>query len=483
MKRLIILTFCASVILVMASLLTYPAYAYDYTSEFPQKDAWTEAIPSVVWNDDPTSTTTLKAHIVIRKDVQRVFITSLGTSEPEGRAELYDDGTHGDEKAGDRVFTLAGVTLPADHSGSPGIGFHTWWGFIRVELKDGTTLGNEYGMIIGQVDTEYKDQFPASQYGNGLSSTAYAFFIEDTAHKVLDGYPVANVYCGTKNFNAYKKLYSVFPDVFDMALLMPGMQIFRPKDLRENVPYNVTVSNNVRNIGIPRMDDTATFGSAGRLKSVQYQSFTSYEIVDHETTHTWGALLGKSLGLLEKLSGGEISPHWNSHSDIGGQLGYFYFEGDSVGQFAYNGNGTWRFRPNTENRAYSPLELYVMGLIPSAEVPDIHILKDPDITDPARVTAASYKTVTMAQVVKTAGGERIPAAKDAQKDFNLAFVVTQDRPYDDAAYAFFSLISRELMTREPPRAYSYFAPFYWATGGRATLNTYLGDYSTLIPSR
>ncbi|MGD8555627.1 MAG: hypothetical protein PVJ32_09335, partial [Anaerolineales bacterium] len=36
-----------------------------------------------------------------------------------------------------------------------------------------------------------------------------------------------------------------------------------------------------------------------------------------------------------------------------------------------------------------------------------------------------------------------------------------------------SLISYRLMTREPPMPYDSFGPFYWATGGRATLNTRL----------
>jgi len=484
MKRLLALILCAAALAAAAAVLPLTrASAYDYDSEFPQKDAWTEAIPSVVWNGDPASKTTLKVHIVKRKDIKRVWITSLGTSAPEGRGELYDDGTHGDEKAGDRVFTLADVVLPAEIYSNPGLGFHTWWGFIRVELEDGTTMGNEYGMVVGQVDQEYKNQFPVKRYGNGLSATPYAFFIEDSKHQVMDGYPVASVYCGTKNYSAYKKLYSVFPDVFDFALLMPGMQVFRPKDLRENVPYNVLVSNTVRNIGVNRLNNTARFGSAGRLKSVQYESFASYAIADHETAHNWGAYLGGSLGLLQKLNGGAISPHWNSLSDIGGQLAYYYIKGDKYGHFLYNGDGTWRFALNTENRAYSPLELYVMGLIPSSEVPDIHILKDPDLSDYAHVTAASYKTVTMKDVIKAAGGERIPSVSDAQKDFSMAFIVTQDRPYDGAAYAFFSLISRELMNKEPPRDNTYFAPFYWATGGRAILSTYLGDYETLVPAK
>lgn len=480
MKRFILFIACAALFLTALSpIIVSQAYPEDISGEFPQKNAWTQAIPSVVWNGDPASVTTLTVHIVKRKDVKRVWLTSLGGEAPEGRRELFDDGTHGDVKANDRVFTLADVALPG-RSGRDDMdpGFHTWWGFLRVELADGTLLGNDYGMIVGMADPEYKNQFPVRRFGNGLSATPWAFFIEDSGYQVMDSYPVANVYCGTKNYQAYKKLYSVYPDVFDFALLTPGMQIFRPKDLAENVPYNVQVSNAVKNIGIRVFDNTGKFGSAGRLKSVQFESFSCYEIADHETGHNWAAYIGKRLGLLEKNN----YAHWNSLSDIGGQMGYFYFEGDRIGRFKFNGDGTWHLTPNTAVEPYSPLELYVMGLVPSSEIPDIHVLKNPDFTNPERITAETYQTISAKQLEKAMGGERIPSAEDSQKDFTMAVLVTQDLPFNDAAYAFFSLYSQELGRKSAPRMHDYFAPFFWATGGRATLNTFLGDYVTIKPA-
>ena len=165
--------------------------------------------------------------------------------------------------------------------------------------------------------------------------------------------------------------------------------------------------------------------------------------------------------------------------DTQGQMGLYYFDGEAAGHFAYNDDETWRLVSNYEVEPYSPLELYVMGLIPSSEVPDMHILVKPDLTDIEHITAASYKTITMEQIINSAGGERAPSYAESQKDFNMAFVVAQDIEFNDAAYAYFSLMSRELMSLDPPKAYSSQAPFYWATGGRATLSTYLGDYGVL----
>ncbi|KKU83326.1 MAG: hypothetical protein UY12_C0039G0008, partial [Parcubacteria group bacterium GW2011_GWA2_47_8b] len=56
--------------------------------------------------------------------------------------------------------------------------------------------------------------------------------------------------------------------------------------------------------------------------------------------------------------------------------------------------------PDHSEDEYAPLELYAMGLLPAAEVPPIHILHDPDLTNPERVTVASYDTVTIEDIIE-----------------------------------------------------------------------------------
>lgn len=460
------------IILVTASNPVQTATAQ--TLDFPQENAWTRSTPSVVWCNDPSSTTTLEVHIVDREDVARVWLTDLGSSELDARAELFDNGTHGDLQAGDNVFTLGDVVLPCspDYILTRG-GISNWWGMLRLQLDSGEQTGHDYGMVVGLVHQDFKNTFSIHDFGNGLSATAYSFFIQDTYHEVMDDYPVTSVYCGTGNYAAYQKLYSVLPDTFDFALVMAGMQIFRPTDLAENVPYDVLVSNTVQHIGMTQVDKTALFGSAGRLKSTIYHSFGSMAIFDHEVAHTWGSAIGQSLGLVDEQYPVNQG-HWNAMADMQGQLGAYYFDpGGEVGHFAYNGDETWHLVSNSDIEPYSPLELYIMGLIPSGEVPPIHLLQSPNTGDLNRITAASYRTVTIADILQAEGGERIPSAVESQKDFNLAFIVTQDVPYNDAAYAYFSLLAYSLETREPPWENSSLAPFYWATGGRATLTSRL----------
>jgi len=406
---------------------------------------------------------TIEVHIVGRNDVAKVMIKGIG--------ELFDDGSHGDLIARDLVFTVNEIVLPCARNQT---GWSTWVGFLQVELVDKTILENYYGISAGLVDPKFKGVFQVQDFGNGLSATPYAFFIQDTNHEVIDDYPLANVRCGTENVEAFKKLYSVLPDEFDFALVMPGMQILRPDDLAENVPYAVSVSNSVKNIGMKLFDNSAHFGSSGRLKSVIYHSFGGDGIIDHEMGHTWGINLGHSLGLLTTAQGSVVFGHWNELTDIQGQMGAYYFaDNGNVGHFAYNGNDTWNLVANTTVEPYSPLELYVMGLIPPEEVPPVHILKEPDLSSISNITASSVQTIKIEDIMQAEGGPRDPEYSKSQKDFTMAFIVTQDVPYNDSAYAYFSLISYGLMTKNPPREHNSLAPFYWATGGRGTLNTRL----------
>jgi hypothetical protein len=457
--------------------------APDLSGEFPQQNAWTRITPSVVWCGDEASPVTIEVHIVGRSDVRKAWAIerdeqgrepALESLDDNSPGRLFDDGSHGDAQAGDGVFTRSGMVLPCKEYMAEIQGWSTWLGFLRVELADGTRQGNNYGMLAGQVDPKYRNSFAVRDLGGHLSATAYALFIEDSDHSVIGQYPVADVVCGTSNYQAYRKLYSIFPDDFDFAWITPGMQIFRPGKLSENVPYDVLVSNSVRHIGLNPYDNSAEFGSSGRLKSVVYHSFGSLAIATHEIGHTWGMHLGASLGLIDPLDGSNPQAHWNPLADIGGQMsGYYSDSSGNTGHFHNNGDGTWSFIANWEREPYSPLDLYAMGLIPPEEVPPVHILQSPNLGDLKRITAASSRTVTMDQIVKTEGGQRTPSASESQKEFNLAFLVTQDTAYNDAAYAFFSLMSYRLMSKDPPDTRTYFASFYWATGGRATLNTHL----------
>lgn len=452
-----------------------------YAAPLPQPSeslvAWIRSQPSVVWCGDPGSTFSLEFHVENRRDIASVAFTLYRPAAEE--IELNDQGVAGDARAGDMVFTGQGLSVPCFE---PALKYGNAVGFHLAEFSARLVGGGEilagYYSLVGVVDLRFKDVFDVIEFGDGLSATAYAFFIEDSRHEVVDDYPVSSVYCGVTNFMAYRKLYSVLPDVFDVAVLMPGLPLYRPHDLGENVPYAVLVSNGVRNIGLPIRDNTGTFGSAGRLKSVIWESFGDIQVFDHEIAHTWGAGVGSSLGLLDPADdvqrGGLY--HWNPRADIGGQLSaVFSLPSGLNGTLRSDGSGGYRL--DTGPVPYSPLELYIMGVIPPDEVPPIHIVRDVTQPDPYRdpflLNAIPHRTITIEDITRAQGGKREPSHVESQKQFDVAFMVVQDAAYNDAAYAYFSLLSYALMSEEPPEAGDSFAPFHWATEGRASLSTRL----------
>ncbi|MGD9675483.1 MAG: hypothetical protein AB7V19_02205, partial [Candidatus Bipolaricaulia bacterium] len=145
----------------------------------------------------------------------------------------------------------------------------------------------------------------------------------------------------------------------------------------------------------------------------------------------------------------------------------------SMGRFEANSDGTWRFDTAVEKLPCAPLEHYTKGLLTASEVPPIHVLVDPDLTDPLRVTAASVQTVTIDDLTAAHGGVRSYVSGEQPLSLSVALVVVGAEPFTSAEYAYFSLLAYEMTTKTAPVPSDLYAPFFWATGGRATLTALL----------
>jgi hypothetical protein len=415
---------------------------------FPQENFWVEITPFVTWCGDPQSTVTVKAHIVNRDDVVQVELGYGYLTE----ATLYDDGTHGDEVLGDNIFTASDVQF----SCYPNLFMENLKTTTIRELRVITTNDQQLSNFVSiapSVPPSYKGVFEVVNFDDQLSATAYAFFIEDQDHEIFSDYPLTEVNLGNMKA-APQKLYSVLPDDFDMVVVTPGMRLYNPNTFSESTPRMFKVSNNIQNIGLPLFNNAASYGSQGRLKGFIYHSFGFPTVFAHEAGHIWGADI-RSFNLVD------VCCHWNQMTDIGGLMSDFYCEGNLCGHFAYNGDNTWRLIPNSEPRQFAPLDLYITGLISPEQVPPIHILDSPDLSDPMRITASSV-TVTIEDIMASEGGVRIPDHTESQKDFNVAYVVIQDEPF-----AYFSLLGEALTKYEQDGSYSSFT---WATLGLTSLN-------------
>ena len=459
------------VLLVAAFVLTSSLGlgADDPNGILPSENVWTRVSPSVIWCGVRDSTTTIEAHIVGRTDVVGVRIVG-----PNETFTLYDDGTHGDPLAGDFAFTLAGA-CPYCHTGLSlkyGGTIGSWLGTVEATLANGTTLIDERPIRIGFAAPRYRGTAEVVYFDSGLSATSYAFFLQDIDCAMFDGYPVSSTDPRAASRAALRAFYSIFPDAFDLAIVMSGRTMFSSDGFKETSSQTLRTANNVEHIGVTMYNDAASCGSAGRLRGVVVQPFGSIDLLDSEVLNVWGIDIGVPCGLAQSAGLGSLV--WNPQSDVGGQLASYCISEDGVvGRLASNGDGTWRLVPVAENEPYAPLELYIMGLVPAEDVPPMHILSEPDLTNSERIAAASVQTVTIEDIIAAHGGVRSPTFDESQKAFSGAFIVVQDDPFTDAEYVYYSLLSYHLMSWNSPEEFDQYAPFAWATGGRATLDTRL----------
>ncbi len=272
--------------------------------------------------------------------------------------------------------------------------------------------------------------------------------------------------------------YQTHPDSFDFITM------FRNFDADMfGFAYHFQIKNQVQGIGRPLFDFTFSYGSAGRLQGFTNQNDINYQVDDphfhmyrihstltgmlHETMHQWAAFLNNNNQLVN-------SSHWYSFSDTKSNYGdsttsamegYIWTDlgGDEYQGFAY-GNGL------------SPLDLYVMGLNDTSQVPDRWYLEDPFVISPTDIFVPPYyalpidirvtgipRTLTIQDIVAT-NGLRTPTPTGSQKAFNMAIILVVKNG---------EIPKGEELARIEKIRKEFENYFYVSTGGLATMNTSL----------
>jgi hypothetical protein len=209
----------------------------------------------------------------------------------------------------------------------------------------------------------------------------------------------------------------------------------------------------------------------------------------HETLHYWGMFFDARFGFGRDRDT-NFGPHWGL-ADVAGQLGGFDLGSvrcaappDAAPPCAPDPDGLLRmtaatFGPNANGgdaRAYAPLELYLMGLLPREEVPSPitvweggHFVSRDPRTGRMLFEVRATRTVTLDAIVAL-HGERPPAPPE-ERAFRGAFVAFSEAPMPASRLDALERWAAIFGDDEPSRSLLSFAR---ATGGRATMNTRLG---------
>ncbi|MEO1086307.1 MAG: hypothetical protein AAFY88_18890, partial [Acidobacteriota bacterium] len=274
-----------------------------------------------------------------------------------------------------------------------------------------------------------------------------------------------------------RAFYEHHQDNFDFLVVFTGFEF----NTGNAVAFHIGVQNQIQGLGLPIYNQTAEWGSDGRLKGwTDMAALSRYEpnplnadfdrtlsILAHELMHQWCCRFdferpgdpAPQDGLL-----GLDDVHWS-----------YLFDSDASVMFGNDwldlGDGT--FKSVDVFTFYGPLDLYAAGFLPADQVPELLLIDNPEV-DPdlpqqlGAVVSGAATTVRLDDIVR-AEGPRIPAAADAQKEFRAGFIylIQEGAP----------IFSNHLRQIEDIRQ-AFIQRFSIMTGGQGVMEIYPSDEPT-----
>ncbi len=345
--------------------------------------------------------------------------------------------------------------------------------------------------IRAEKDEDYKFWLEPQQEGYSFSSSATKKMIDLGNNLYLhpDGFAleyrqgVNQAIKWDKVDILTQKVYEKFEDAFDFVVLL--YNVGNMEEIAGEIAGEfVHISNSVQGIGQDIFDDTADFGSHGRVKGcIQLSSRRQVKgSFLHEIMHNWGALdFGQQCVDIDGNSDRDTGGHWGI-SSINGLLGGFdvntlerNVDGISNKYKAYCSLTDWCFfTVNSSSYAYAPFELYLMGFIPPEEVPNIHYFTDvkgSKSENPSKngIFYAEEEHVLTIEDIIARFGPRIPDCNNSQKNFNVLLIVVTKDAVNDREWGLIESDVRGMQNQGSSGFLYGNMNFYEATGGRGTL--------------
>ncbi len=392
-----------------------------------------------------------------------------GSAGAARELELRDDGTGGDRRAGDNVYSVAlsapdiiGV-LRADDVQRVFIGF--------LNVFNGAERTLRANMFV-DVHTDDVGTTPITRISSDVQATSRLVNINDPAFFV--DFSVARI---TRRF------YAVYGDDYDFLNIVSTPSRLLNRD-------HSVVKNDIDGIGMGRTGLSASFGSAGRLRGIS--RFPSVIFFDgastgynHELGHQWISALN-----FQPFDSGV--PHWPLSSMAGGVMGWSTRGGQGLSfvcDVVLDG-GTVRLMPRSGEPVFYDFDLYLMGIIGPGQVSEQVVFADQAaaqrLTCTGQMFTGAISRVTVRTIIDRLG-ERRPDAIASQKHFRIVTIlVSRDGLVSEEAMWLYHWLAGRAELRETVPVHEGFLkstgrPFFVATRGWATLGTSLGPTEESAP--
>ncbi|MDC6167882.1 CARDB domain-containing protein [Paucibacter sp. XJ19-41] len=227
-----------------------------------------------------------------------------------------------------------------------------------------------------------------------------------------------------------KEFYRSFADKYDFIVAFSSFE-FNTGDAKA---FYLGVRNDTKGLGERLFDNSAYFGSKGVLQGyVDMAALSRYNldpsdprfeeamrVLSHEIMHRWAAHIRYIDGSGQASSAmlGRDGSHWSFLLDTGGSVQY-------GNRWQDNGNGS--FTSKADRQFFSPLDLYLMGMLKKEEVPPFFLIRSPGVDatrlgEPGVTIQGQREDISIDQVI-AANGPREPNADASQKQFRIGFVL------------------------------------------------------------
>lgn len=288
------------------------------------------------------------------------------------------------------------------------------------------TSTNSYGFASSSPDRTFTSGFAVTtvgEYGNVQVLEVDGSYDARNPDGTINDFPRQEI---------AKEFISAHQDQYDSLVVVSNFDYAMPQAGAK--AFYLEVKNDAQGIGKTIFDNSAAFGSNGKLQGmidlgnianlgvspIDPEKFEqAIDLLAHEQLHRWGAgvKFKNGDGTLNTALLGKDGTHWSYLLDTDGSLEY-------GNDWKSNGDGT--FTSVSASKYYSNLDLYLMGMIDRTQVPAMTLIENASI-DPTLLPSlgttitGTAKTVTIDDII-AAEGERVPNATASQKTLKTGFI-------------------------------------------------------------
>ncbi|MAF13645.1 MAG: hypothetical protein CMI53_02000 [Parcubacteria group bacterium] len=237
-----------------------------------------------------------------------------------------------------------------------------------------------------------------------------------TAIILDDGYLIRKRNDGTTEVKneTINTFYDNNPDDFDFIFVFTNFKT--PSESTNEIAHFIAVTNRQEGLNKSMLNRSEVYGSQGKLKGIvmmgdvnKYSPETPeglnsvLNVVVHEILHNWAAYVEFEDSETDENSEALLRPndlsHWSNYVSFISPLGGSGWMDNGDGTFT---NGL-SLLPDTNQRQYSQLDLYLMGLVRQKDMAPISYIIPDEENAIGNVIAATEKQITIDQIVEASG--------------------------------------------------------------------------------